>query len=312
MAYRSKADNLELTVVMDNYVDVILKDEDPVKRWGVKSALSSPRQLIAEHGLSLLVEVSKGELKRKVLMDFGYTEEGVLRNLELLGVNLKSIDMLFLSHGHRDHYAALINVLKSIGRPIPVYVHPDAFNERLFTFPDGDTIGPWQLKPKDIEEAGGVVVASKNPIPLAPGLFTSGEVKRVTDFEKPMEVSKRVKDGLYEDDPILDDQALIVNLEGKGLVVIAGCAHAGIINTIRHAMEITGENKLYAVVGGFHLSGAEASILDKTLEELRKLSPELIMPMHCTGFQATLKIALAMPKVFKLSSVGTKLVLKGG
>ncbi|RLF14989.1 MAG: MBL fold metallo-hydrolase [Thermoprotei archaeon] len=310
MSLSSAAERLEITVVMDNYVDVLLKPGRHVERWGPKQSLTSPTQPLAEHGLSLLIDVYGEEGRRRVLMDFGFTEVGVPHNLKLLGIDPSTIDALFLSHGHRDHYASLIKVLKSIGKPTPLFVHPDAFNLKLFTLPDGTTLGPWRLSLDEVEAAGGIVVATRNPTPIASGLFTSGEVERVTDFEKPMRMAKTVKDGLFTDDQLMDDQALVAKLKSGGVVVIAGCAHSGIINTIKHSLRIAGEDKLKAVIGGFHLSGAEEEVVNKTVEELKRLNPSFIMPMHCTGFEAAVKIMQALPEAFVLSSVGTKVILE--
>lgn len=305
------ASRLRVTVVMDNYIDVTLRDEGPVRRWGVASSLASPRQLIAEHGLSLLIEVEGGGVKRRVLMDCGFTKQGVLYNMEVLGIDPSTIDLVFLSHGHLDHYAGLVEILKKAGKRIPIYVHPDAFYTRLFTLPSGLTLGPWRLNPAEVEEAGGSIVAAKTPIPLAPGLSTTGEVERAVDFEKGLEVARRIRDGIYEPDPILDDQALTAYVEGLGLIVITGCAHAGVVNTVRHSMKLAGVDEVYAVVGGFHLSGVEEGVVDETIRWLRRLGAKLVMPMHCTGFKAAAKMASELREGFIVSSVGATVSLGG-
>ena len=304
------ASSLRVTVVMDNYVDVILRDEGPAKRWGIVSSLTSPRQLLAEHGLSLLIDVEGGGVKRRVLMDCGFTELGVPYNMEVLGIDPSTVDLVFLSHGHLDHYASLREVLKRAGRKLPVYVHPDAFYPRLFTFPNGLTVGPWKLSPADIEEAGGSVIAVRNSVPLAPGLATTGEVERTTDFEKGLEAARRVRDGVYEVDPIMDDQALVAYVEGLGLVVVTGCAHAGVVNTVKHSLRLAGVEEAYAVIGGFHLSGVEDWVVERTIEELRELGVKVVVPMHCTGFKATARLAEAFKEGFVLSSVGTTFKLE--
>ncbi|MEM4699861.1 MAG: MBL fold metallo-hydrolase [Candidatus Nezhaarchaeales archaeon] len=302
------ADFLEVVVIIDNYIDVLLEDEGVAKRWGVASSLSSPRQLIAEHGLSLLVRVGGQGVERRVLMDCGFTDCGVVHNMEVLGIDPLSIDAVFLSHGHLDHYGGLRELLKRVKgkKRVPVYVHPEAFCTRLFTLPSGLTLGPWELREADVEEAGGAVVKARNPVPLAPGLLTTGEVERVTDFERGLEVARRIRDGLYEADPILDDQALVVCVRDVGPIVIAGCAHSGIVNTVRHVAKLTGKGP-YAVVGGFHLSGASAELLDRTVEELKRAGVRVVVPMHCTGFRAAVKMAKEFGEGFVVSSVGTRL-----
>ncbi|MCX8204761.1 MAG: MBL fold metallo-hydrolase [Candidatus Nezhaarchaeota archaeon] len=300
------ADSLEVVVLVDNYIDVLLRDEGPARRWGMASSLTSPRQPIAEHGLSLLVKARGGGVERQVLMDGGFTDHGVVHNMEALGVSPHLIDAVFLSHGHLDHYGGLRELLKKVGRRVPVYVHPEAFYTRLFTLPSGLTLGPWRLSQADIEEAGGVVVTARNSLPLAPGLATTGEVERVTDFEGGMEVARRIRDGLYEADPVLDDQALVACVKDLGLVVIAGCAHSGIVNTVRHASRLMGR-EAHAVIGGFHLSGASDEVLSRTIQELKKAGVKVVVPMHCTGFKAAARIAQEFKEGFVVSSVGTRL-----
>jgi 7,8-dihydropterin-6-yl-methyl-4-(beta-D-ribofuranosyl)aminobenzene 5'-phosphate synthase len=118
------------------------------------------------------------------------------------------------------------------------------------------------------------------------------------------------RNGQLEPDLILDDQALVVNLKEKGLVIISGCAHAGIINTIMHAMKITRTNRVYAVVGGFHLAGAKVDTLtEQTIKALLEINPQVIVPMHCTSWKSIVKIQQALPNAFILNSVGTKLTL---
>jgi len=138
----------------------------------------------------------------------------------------------------------------------------------------------------------------------------TGEIERTTDFEKGIPNAYRVEAEKIERDLIWDDQTLVIHLKGKGLVILTGCAHSGIINTIRYAQKITGIGLVYAVIGGFHLSGqAFEAIIPKTLKELKAVNPTLIYPMHCTGWKATMKIAEQMPGQFVQSSVGTTLLL---
>ena len=141
-------------------------------------------------------------------------------------------------------------------------------------------------------------------------ILVTGEVARTTDFEKGMPGAYVEKDRHLLPDPIMDDQSLIVHLQGKGLVLITGCCHAGIINTIRYAQNITGIGEVYAVLGGLHLSGpAFAPIVERTIEELQRIHPEVIVPMHCTGWDSTKRLAEAFKRGFVLNSVGTTYVL---
>ena len=153
-------------------------------------------------------------------------------------------------------------------------------------------------------EANAPVFLAENTI------LVSGEVPRTTDFEKGMPGACMEEQGEMVPDAIRDDQSLMINLAGRGLVVISGCAHSGIINSVLYARQLTGESRVAAVIGGFHLSGSDMEpLIESTLSELKQLSPDLIMPMHCTGWNAIQRLQNAFPESFVLSSVGTKLVL---
>jgi 7,8-dihydropterin-6-yl-methyl-4-(beta-D-ribofuranosyl)aminobenzene 5'-phosphate synthase len=141
-------------------------------------------------------------------------------------------------------------------------------------------------------------------------VLVTGEIERTTDFEKGLPHAYLERGGKTEPDRILDDQGLVVHLKGKGLVIITGCAHSGIINTIQFAQKLTEISSVYAIIGGFHLSGPKfESIIPRTLEELKVINPAVICPMHCTGWKATVEIARKMLHQFVLNSVGTTLVL---
>ena len=140
--------------------------------------------------------------------------------------------------------------------------------------------------------------------------MVTGEVEPVTSFEKGLPNTVLERDGKIERDPISDDQALVINLKEKGLVVIAGCSHAGIINTILYAQKITGIQEVHAVVGGFHLSGPYfEKIIEQTLGELKRIRPQFLSPMPCTGWKATQQMSQAFPEEFILNSLGSAITL---
>ena len=140
--------------------------------------------------------------------------------------------------------------------------------------------------------------------------MVTGEVERTTGFEKGLPGALMEKDGEMEPDLIADDQALVMNLREKGLVVISGCSHSGIINTILYAQKVTGLGKIHAVLGGFHLTGpAFESIIEKTISELKNVAPEVVVPMHCTGWKAIQRFSQEFPSAFVLNSVGSKINL---
>jgi 7,8-dihydropterin-6-yl-methyl-4-(beta-D-ribofuranosyl)aminobenzene 5'-phosphate synthase len=152
----------------------------------------------------------------------------------------------------------------------------------------------------------------KEPYAIADSLLATGEIERVTDFEKGFPIQyAEINNELKPDPLIMDDQALIVNVDGKGIVIITGCGHAGIINTINYAKKVTGIDNVYAVLGGFHLSGKLfEKIIEPTIHELLKIKPAYVVPCHCTGYKSIHKIANVMPDAFIQNSVGTKFVFQ--
>jgi 7,8-dihydropterin-6-yl-methyl-4-(beta-D-ribofuranosyl)aminobenzene 5'-phosphate synthase len=245
-------------------------------------------RLLAQHGLCLFLEADLGSEKMRLLMDTGASADVTLHNLDLLGIDPEGLDQIFLSHGHYDHTGGLLGVLGRSKHRIPVLGHPVAFEPKLKTQPFLKFIGP-PFSREEAESSGAVMLLSSDPIPLAPGITTSGQVDRITSFES-VEGFYTVRDGCYLQDNIPDDQSLIVDIEGRGLAVITGCAHAGVINTILRAKKLTGSDKVYAVLGGFHLLGASRERIDRTAAELGSLDPEIIRPGHCTGGQAAARL----------------------
>ena len=192
-----------------------------------------------------------------------------------------------LSHGHYDHVGGLIGLLKCIGKQVPVVVHPKIFNPKFKVKPVLMFRGV-SFTPSDVEMAGGVLLYAENPVTIAQGITTTGEVERTLAYES-VEGFWTVDNGRFVKDVMPDDQALVINIEGKGLVVVTGCAHSGVVNTIRHAKKITETNKVYAILGGFHLADADDDRIETTIRELEKLNLKFIGPCHCTGSKVVKK-----------------------
>ena len=307
-------DRIESLTVIDNYVDVLLTNTQIVTRPPLSKGGDIPSDtLLAEHGLSLLVTVYQGEEKHTVLFDTGYSKIGVPHNLEQLKVDLNELEGIVLSHGHMDHTGALYAILDKIPGTIPLVLHPGAFDgPRFFGLADGrKLLFPQTLVRKDLLSRNVVLMERKTPTPLAhEGILVTGEVERVTPFEKGLPNAVLERDGKIEKDPIIDDQALVVHLKGKGLVVIAGCSHAGIINTVLYAQKLTGIEKVHTILGGFHLSGPHfESIIEQTIGELKRINPEVLVPMHCTGWTAIQRMSQEFPGAFILNSVGSTITL---
>ena len=309
-----EVDRVEIITIIDNYVDVLLEDTDIVARLPKKEREEfASDTLLAEHGLSMLVTVYQGDKKHTILFDTGYTKIGVPHNLEQLEIDLKEIECIVLSHAHMDHTGSLYSTLDRIPRRIPLVVHPAAFiSPRYYGLNDGRKIlFPQTLVKDDLEQQKVEILEKKTPTLIADDMIVvTGEVERITEFEKGLPNATMERNGKIEKDPISDDQSLVINLKGKGLVVVSGCSHAGIINTILYARKITGIQRIHAVSGGFHLSGpAFESIIEKTIGELKKIAPEVLVPMHCTGWKATRRFSEEFPTSFILNSVGSKITL---
>ena len=306
-----EADKIEVTTIIDNYVDVLLGNTDIVSRppHAVEGEIAADT-LLGEHGLSLLVTVYGGGGGHTVLFDTGYSKEGVIHNISYLGLSLDGVEAIILSHGHMDHTGSFYLLLDKMRKPMPVLVHPFAFTfPRYITRKDGgkDRL-PKTLDREEIKKQGAEIVETANPTLVAGDMIAvSGEVERTTSFEKGMPNAVLERNGKMVKDPISDDQALYIRLKGKGLVVVGGCSHAGIINTVLYGKKITGEYRLHAVMGGFHLSGPlYEPILDTTIDALREMNPEVIVPMHCTGWKAIERFSKAFPSSFILNSVGSR------
>jgi len=309
-------DRVEILTLMENYVDVLLTNSEVVTRPPLSKGGTIPADtLLAEHGLSLLVTVYAGDDTHTVLFDTGYSSIGVMHNVDMLGVDLSRVEAMALSHGHMDHTGSLYPILDRMPHKIPLVVHPGVFDApRFFGLADGRRLlFPQTLVKEDLLKRNIDLVESTTPTPLAGGtVLVTGEVERVTSFEKGLPNASMERDGKTVPDPIADDQALVVHLKGKGLVIIAGCSHAGIINTILHIQKITGIQEVYAAIGGFHLSGPFfEKIIEQTIAEFKKIGPKVLSPMHCTGWKAIHQIAQAFPEAFILNSVGSIIALQG-
>ncbi len=309
-----EADSVEIITLADNYVNGFLQGSEGVNRprLDVVSGERPGEPLLAEFGWSALVRVKKGGHVYPILFDTGVGKQALVRNAKALKLDLRNIDSLVLSHGHWDHTAATPEVVTAIGRDdLPLVLHPNALRKTVLLFPNGNRFdAAFFLDEKNLHDSGASLLKSKRPTPLASdSALVTGEIPRVTAFEKgmPPNMHYRIVDGDLVHDPlILDDQGLVVNVKGKGLVVVSGCAHAGIVNTVEYAKQISGTDRVHAVIGGFHLTGAFfAPIIDKTVAEMARISPKVIIPSHCTGLRGLVKIVNAFPDAFVENSVGT-------
>jgi 7,8-dihydropterin-6-yl-methyl-4-(beta-D-ribofuranosyl)aminobenzene 5'-phosphate synthase len=232
--------------------------------------------------------------------------------MNALKIDFEKFEALGLSHGHMDHWGGLVELLKSrkgkIPKELPFYVGEETFAERFSRRPDGLRKAP-QLNKVDIENLGFVkVIEIKDPTPIVSGVYLTGKIERVTDYEKGLLTALIKRGDNLEQDNFIGEQAVVLNLRGKGLVVLTGCAHVGIVNTVKHAQKITGIEKIHAIMGGFHLTGAKEELIRRTVADIKTMAPDYIMPMHCTGFETIAAFAKEMPYQFILNTAGTKYI----
>jgi 7,8-dihydropterin-6-yl-methyl-4-(beta-D-ribofuranosyl)aminobenzene 5'-phosphate synthase len=303
-------DAVEVTLVVDNFVDVLLAGAEGVRRFPLAYDAFDGDQLVAEHGFSALVTVESGGRRSSILYDGGMTPKGLANNLEVMGVDPAGLRAIVISHGHVDHHGGLEGLAARTGRRLPLLVHPGAWRERKLIFPTGAELHLPPPSRADLEAEGLEVVEERGPTLLVDGrVLVSGQVPRVTEFEAGFPIHHaRAGDGWEPDPLILDDQNLIVDVAGKGLVVVSGCSHAGAVNVLRNAQRLTGRRQIVGFVGGFHLTGAVFEpVIEPTIAVVTDLGVERLMPGHCTGWKATHRLAQALPDAFVQPSVGTVL-----
>lgn len=312
-------DSVSVTTLMDNVTDVFMPDQGPAHR---APALAGHRPaatmsggealdaLVAEHGFSVLVEVSKGGARHRILFDTGTSPDGVVDNMRRLEVDPSLVEVIVCSHGHFDHTTGLDGLARRLGAAnLPVLVHPDFWRRRRVLIPGRDPKEIPSTSRRALLDAGFEVVEEQQPsFLLDRSVLITGEVPRVTGYEPGFPSQEAWLGGAWQPDPlVLDDQALIVDVKGRGLVVITGCGHAGVVNICRYAGRLAKERPIYAVMGGFHLNGPVFEpLIPRVLDDLAALGPKVVVPAHCTGWRAQHAMGARFGEAFVPNSVGTR------
>jgi 7,8-dihydropterin-6-yl-methyl-4-(beta-D-ribofuranosyl)aminobenzene 5'-phosphate synthase len=273
MIMKSKLSSLKMTVCAEDSV-----------------AYESP--YLGQHGISFLLTAQRDELQKNILVDVAQNPDALLANMEKLGIAASCIDAIVLTHCHYDHTQGLGKILKEIGKKdLPVIAHPDIFRLNFITDPFLRHVGVMQGDRRDeIEAAGGSLFLTRDPLELMPGLITTGEVERVTEFEEVGIALYTIDKGKVQSDVMRDDISLAAHVKGKGLVIITGCSHAGIVNIVKQAVALTETKKVHGIIGGFHLIEAPVERIQKTAQALKEFNPDWVYAGHCTGFRAQVEL----------------------
>ncbi len=254
--------------------------------------------LVAEHGLSFHVQIGQ----RSLLFDTGQTDLALM-NAETLRLPLDRLEAIVLSHGHYDHTGGLPAILDAAPNA-PVYLHPAAFENKYSRTPDGKTrfMG---MNPNTVQALHGRrnYLETIGCTRIVEGIFVTGEIPRVTTYEDTGGAFFVDAEGTRPD-PLTDDQALVIDL-GRSVVLLLGCAHSGVVNTLDRVQHLTGGKPVCAMIGGLHLGSATEERIQQTIARLRAANLECLAPMHCTGWPATARLWQAFPDICRPAGVGT-------
>jgi 7,8-dihydropterin-6-yl-methyl-4-(beta-D-ribofuranosyl)aminobenzene 5'-phosphate synthase len=305
-------DEAEVLVLVDNSIDIYLTGSECVRRAPTpENVWYREEHLRAEHGIALLLTVTTPKGRASILYDAGMGRDTVLHNLDVLEMRPTDLRAIVLSHGHADHHGGLEGIVRRLGRPgLPLLMHPDAWMHRRIVFPTGTELGLPPPSRADLEAEGVEVVEERGPsLLLDRTVLITGQVERATDFEVGFPYHQKRVDDRWEPDPwVWDDQAVVVHVRDRGLVVLSGCSHSGGVNVLRHAQQVTGVEKIHCFVGGLHLPGVLLEpIIDRTVAELARIGPDILVPGHCSGWKAIHRISATMPDAYVPSATGTEL-----
>jgi 7,8-dihydropterin-6-yl-methyl-4-(beta-D-ribofuranosyl)aminobenzene 5'-phosphate synthase len=327
-------DKLTMQVLMDQAHDQFLRGST------VKGVVHQPpgqgRSADARNvfhnqwGLSLFLETERGQEQRAVMLDFGYTAPALINNIGLMNIDPRKLNALIVSHGHIDHYGGLIGFLGQYRSVLPADLKLYAGGEDNFCHRmRGATVGQLgengTLERRQIEAHKVATVLCETPTVVADHAFTTGKIKR-NSIERVLpngfvDYTSRESagceyghfttaelQGKMVPDEHVHEHGTCFNIRGKGLVVISSCGHVGIVNTVRQAQEVSGISKVHAIVGGFHLGPAPADYLKQVVAEIKKLEPDVLIPMHCSGLNFTMEAQAQMPSSVISTSTGSKLI----
>lgn len=259
---------------------------------------------LGEWGLSILVETESC----KVLLDTGMSVSAV-HNADLMGIDLSFIDNIVLSHAHSDHTGGLREVLRRVRKGIEIIAHPDIWMPKYVQYGDISRYAGIPHVKEDLETLGASFNLVREPFKIGDEIMTTGEIEMTNDYETIDDRLYSKKGDKFIPDPMADDLALIIRTS-EGLVLITGCAHRGIVNTVHHVQKLTKGEYIHTIIGGTHLMVASPERIEKTVRELKGLGLQRLCVSHCTGFNASAVLAREFGDVFFLNNAGTQVSLE--
>jgi 7,8-dihydropterin-6-yl-methyl-4-(beta-D-ribofuranosyl)aminobenzene 5'-phosphate synthase len=318
-------DKVTITILSNNTTDITLQT-DPRFKGKVEQPGLSTIAAIAEHALSLGIEVNG----MNILYDFGGLGFAILKNLQIFNMKPESFQKAVLSHGHLDHFGTLPKLLPMMGPGKEIIVDPDIYKQKIGflgetgEYADINTLNEnfrAYKKAKKIHEFPGLkkstleslttqnqqkLIETQVPVQLTPGIWTSGEIELFDESELTSNLFLKIDKTTFERETFRDEIAIYIKVKDKGLVVLTGCGHAGIMNTIKNGQKISGIDDIYAVIGGFHLNWSTEEHIDKVVDYFNDIKPAVICGMHCTGFNFNAKLHTKMSENTTIGVVGTK------
>jgi len=301
-------DEADVLVVVDNSVDMLAAGSERVRRPAPRWDTFEHPPMRAEHGLSLMLTVRRGGRESQILYDAGVGRDTALHNMDVLEIRPNQLRAMVLSHGHADHHGGMEGLANRFGRGLPLVLHPDAWQDRKMVLPTGAEVHLPPPSRGDLDAEGVQLVEERGPTLLIDNcVLVTGQVERTTGYEPGFPPQHAHSDGGWQPDPMVwDDQAVVVNVKDKGLLVLSGCGHAGMVNILRYARKLTGVEKVHGFVGGMHLTGALfEKIIPPTIEELTSMAIGTVVPCHCSGWKAQQELARRLPDAYVQSSVGS-------